>query len=399
MDILGGMFVAATRNREVKIVTEHPRALDIRTFGQFEVKRGGVLLTQDTNRSQKMWDLFKYLLTNRNRTVPPESLIEVLWPEEDFEEAKGALRTLVYRLRKVLSLDGELKGGITSVGGGYMFALCGDCFLDSAEFERLSAAGRISANTEALSAAVSLYLGDYLSDATYVEWAIAKRSYYRRMFIETVSELVSLFRKDGRLKEADQACEQALLIEPLDEHLNLKYLELLMLTGQYSRAQEHYTQFTARLYREMGIRPSPSLKNIYDMIKKRHGHNGNQETPDSRPSPGSEGALICAHDVFASLAELESRRGSRNGYGVFRAEFGFRGTTAIMQTQDEAMGLLIRTMRKGDALTAQPDGTVSILLANLNEEQITMVMSRLRANLAEWATERNLEVESEYRQL
>lgn len=380
-------------------MTEHPRALDIRTFGQFEVRRAGMLLTQDTNRSQKMWDLFKYLLTNRSRTVSPESLIEVLWPEEDFEDAKGALRTLVYRLRKTLSLEGELKDGITSVGGGYMFALCDGCFLDSAEFERLSAEGRMSGNTELLSRAVSLYLGDYLSDATYIEWAIAKRSYYRRMFIETVSELVSLYRKDGRLKEADQACEQALLIEPLDEHLNLKYLELLMLTGQYSRAQEHYTQFTARLYREMGIRPSPSLKNIYDMIKKRHGHNGNHETPDSPPIAGNDGALICAHDVFASLAELESRRGSRNGYGVFRAEFGFRGEFTAEQTQEEAMGLLIRTMRKGDALTAQPDGTISILLTNLNEEQIPIVMNRLRVSLEDWAEGRKLEVQSDYVQL
>ena len=380
-------------------MAENTGALEIRTFGQFEVTRSGNLLTQDTNRSQKMWDLFKYLLTNRSRTVSPEAIIEVLWPEEDFEDAKGALRTLVYRLRKTLSLDGELKDAITSVGGGYMFALCSACFLDAAEFERLSAEGRMSGDVEALAKATSMYSGDYLSDATYAEWAITKRSYYRRMFIETVIELISLHRKAGQLKEADQACEQALLIEPLDENINLKFLELLMLGGQYSRAQEHYTQFTARLYREMGIKPSPSLKSISDRIKQRHGDNGNQTASNDTSAVESDGALICAHDIFTSLAELESRRGNRNSYGVFRAEFSFTGEMPSESIQEEALRLLVKSMRKGDALAVQPDCSISVLLTNLTPEQIPAVMSRLRGSLEQWADHNSLSIESVYVQL
>lgn len=48
-----------------------------------------------------MWDLLRSLVTHRDRSVAPEVLVEALRPDEDYDDAKGALRTLVYRLRKV----------------------------------------------------------------------------------------------------------------------------------------------------------------------------------------------------------------------------------------------------------------------------------------------------------
>jgi DNA-binding SARP family transcriptional activator len=343
-----------------------------------------------------MWDLFRYLVTNRNRTIPPEPLIEALWPEEDYEDAKGALRTLIYRLRKALVLEGELKDCIVSVGSGYLFSLGEQCFLDAEEFEQLSTDGRRRQDAAVLKRANDLYRGDYLSDSAYAEWAIAKRSYYRRMFIENVSELVKIYRQTGELKEADQACEQALLIEPLDEHLNLRFLELLIAGGQYSRAQEHYTQFTARLYREMGIRPSPSLRSIYDMIKRGQ----SQATSGTPTSPMEQaGALICAQDVFTSLAEIEARRGERSGYSVFRADFHLHEGPLNDSVIDEALAYLVHSLRKGDALARQDIDRVSVLLSNITNSQIETVMNRLRQRMDQWGQLKGISINSTYVQL
>ena len=38
--------------------------LEIITLGKFEVRRAGQLLSQDS--SYRVWDLFKYIITNRN---------------------------------------------------------------------------------------------------------------------------------------------------------------------------------------------------------------------------------------------------------------------------------------------------------------------------------------------
>jgi two-component SAPR family response regulator len=72
--------------------------LQIISLGDFRVKFGEKVLTQEANRSYRLWELFKYLLTNKDQVVLPEVLVEKLWPEQEYADAKSAVRTMVYRL-------------------------------------------------------------------------------------------------------------------------------------------------------------------------------------------------------------------------------------------------------------------------------------------------------------
>jgi two-component SAPR family response regulator len=58
--------------------------LKIYTLGRFIVLRGKKSLNEQTNRSYRMWELFKYLLTNRGKGIPAESITEILWPGSDY---------------------------------------------------------------------------------------------------------------------------------------------------------------------------------------------------------------------------------------------------------------------------------------------------------------------------
>lgn len=54
-------------------------------------------------RTRKPWLLLEYLITFRNREVPPEELSELLYAgEEGGAPPSGALKTLVYRVRAML---------------------------------------------------------------------------------------------------------------------------------------------------------------------------------------------------------------------------------------------------------------------------------------------------------
>lgn len=370
--------------------------LSIYTLGQFEVRLGGFTRTTDS-RSSKMWDLLKYLVTHRDRSVAPEVLVEALWPDEDYDNAKGALRTLVYRLRKVLAPQKGVPDCVLSLGGGYKFAMEAVDYLDAEEFERIGSEGLQAKSLPALEQAAALYQGDYLKDSVFVEWAIPRRTYYRRLYLKIIGELVTLLRNEQKYERAEEICEQSLLIESMDEGLNCHFLELLIAQGKHTKAQEHYTAFTSRLYRDMGIKPSPALRGIYDKIKQGQ----NEAAATREPREITEGALVCAPDVFLSLCELEAQRGQRNGYAVFLLDFTLSTTEGLVSPalEDKTLELLVKSLRKGDAVARHNGNNLSILLSNLASSHAEMVVGRLHQKITELAQSFGVEVIHTYKQL
>ena len=370
--------------------------LNIYTLGQFEVRLGAEPLTTDS-RSSKMWDLLKFLITHRERSVAPEVLVETLWPDEDFDDAKGALRTLVYRLRKVLAPYKDMPHCILSQGGGYRFDIDAVSYLDAEEFERLSTEGLQSKALDILERAMALYQGDYLKDALFVEWAIPKRTAYRRLYLKIIAELVHVLRDKQMYERAEESCARSLLIEPLDEGLNCHCLELFIAQGKYIQAQEHYSNLTSRLYRDMGIKPSPALRSIYDTIKS-----GQIESAATRALPEvPEGALICAPEVFSSLCDLEAQRGLRHGHSVFVVEFTFNTTPERWSAtlEDKALALLVMSLRRGDAVAKQEGYKLAALLSNLPVTHAERVANRLCERVKGWGRDFSLEVKCTFRQL
>ena len=84
--------------------------LEIRTLGNFQVSYGEKILTQEYSRSYRLWKIFKYLITYREQGVLPEVLVEKIWPDEDYADAKSAVRTQVHRLRQLLTSATGING-------------------------------------------------------------------------------------------------------------------------------------------------------------------------------------------------------------------------------------------------------------------------------------------------
>ena len=70
-------------------------ALTVRTLGVFSVSVGEKAVSDNSVRSQKLWKVFKYLLTNRHKMTSVESLIDVLWPDEEPDNPQKSLQTLL----------------------------------------------------------------------------------------------------------------------------------------------------------------------------------------------------------------------------------------------------------------------------------------------------------------
>lgn len=103
------------KNAPVTVV----KRVAVTMLGGFRIRVDGNVLTDEINRSQKLWNVLCYLIAHRERTVPQSEFIELFWPEENSANPTNALKTLLYRVRSLLEpLFGEGLEPILSQRGG-----------------------------------------------------------------------------------------------------------------------------------------------------------------------------------------------------------------------------------------------------------------------------------------
>ena len=76
--------------------------VSVSMLGGFSLQVDGNILTDEINRSQKLWNVLCYLIVHRDRNVSQQELIELFWPGENSNNPINALKTLLYRVRAIL---------------------------------------------------------------------------------------------------------------------------------------------------------------------------------------------------------------------------------------------------------------------------------------------------------
>ena len=74
----------------------------VQMFGGFRMTINGITITDQTNQSKKPWSILEYLITFRNREVSSGELIDLIWSDSQSVNPNGALKTLVFRTRRLL---------------------------------------------------------------------------------------------------------------------------------------------------------------------------------------------------------------------------------------------------------------------------------------------------------
>jgi len=77
------------------------------TLGKFYIRRGDSVISESSSRSKRMWEVFRYLLSNRGRALFPEAILEDIWPEKDYSDPNTVMRALMFRLRQALGRGNE----------------------------------------------------------------------------------------------------------------------------------------------------------------------------------------------------------------------------------------------------------------------------------------------------
>ncbi|MGI5879314.1 MAG: BTAD domain-containing putative transcriptional regulator [Syntrophomonadaceae bacterium] len=376
--------------------------LEIITLGKFQVKRGDELLSHDTNRSSRVWELFKYLLANRHRGIVPELALEDLWPDKEYTDPRGAMRALIFRLRK--SLSSSSNDYIQYYQGTYYWNPDNKCWLDIEEFEKLiQKAGELKESCpfdaeKILFDALQLYNGEFLPESFYSQWSIPIRNRYHSLCLQAGLELIELLNQRDDCTNIINICERLLITHPYEEEINYHYLTALFREGRIQQAQNHYTYINKKFYQDLGIKPSNEIQNIMQLHNKGNITNLSELQNQLVENTENAGAFICSSEVFKEIYKLERRRGERLGIVIFLALITIN--VDIKSIEPASLDLymnnlekyLLFCLRKGDVIARWGNNQCVLMLPGMTIEQGEKVMQRIRAGYNKAHTE-NITIE------
>jgi len=376
--------------------------LEIFTLGRFQVRFSGKPIFAEAGRSQKIGELFMYLITHRDRPASPEAILEALWPEQDYANPRNALKVLIHRMKLKLQTNGVSNASllVNYLYGRYCWNRDLSYYLDVEAFETLCRQARELLPSAPYQAAdkyreaLALYRGDYLPECLYSDWVLPFRHYYRRLFVRSVSDLLALQKEHQLYSQLLEDCEKALFIDPFDEDLHLRYIEALLEEGKTTQARSHYQQITSLLYQELGAKPSPAMRRIYQtIVKKQEGQRGlnfNDLQKKLQERDRTPGAFLCDPDEFLLLCRLEKRRAEREDSTVHLAFLTLTGpdfqppAAAQLQVSMEWLKqVLLSSLRRGDVITPWNESQFTLLLPGLSLEQGETVLQRIRGEFTQ----------------
>ena len=373
-------------------VEQHNPIFSIQTLGKFDVIKDGSSLVSSSAGSKKIWELYKFMLTHRDRVFTPESLMDQLWVSESYSDPRSTLRRQMHRLRQTLLEENEQDHVKTLLfsNGYYKWNDQLNIEIDIEDFEQLIKEGdakRLHSPQLALGdylSALDLYDGDYLPDCVDQHWVFAIRNHYRRLYLKTVVSATELLQIERRYDDIIDLCQKAINIDIYEEAFHLNLMDALMHKGQQKQALEHYEYITGFYYHEMGLKPSGDMRMLYKRLLQTHAPIQTQDglVEALEHDLVLENAFYCEPSTFKSIYELERRRSQRSGntfsIGVINAS-PIRGYS---QSQEDLRishlkQHLMEKLRKGDTFSQWNDTQFMVLLPGVDSDLMKKVLTRI----------------------
>jgi DNA-binding SARP family transcriptional activator len=236
--------------------------LRIRTLGRTVVEAGGRPIG-GAWLDQRAGQLLKYLVAERHRSVTCDQIGESIWRNADYGVA-GSVRFCVHALRRKLEPQRgsrEPSDFIVACAGGYRLKL-DQIELDVDEFETEVTAGLDAVKDDPAAAArhleagLALYGGEFLADVPFAEWATPERYRLHDLASRALGALAELHAQAGDLDSTRRSLERLATLQPYDEDVHRRLMELEISHGHASDAIRRYAALRSRLRRTFGHDPA-----------------------------------------------------------------------------------------------------------------------------------------------
>jgi DNA-binding SARP family transcriptional activator/class 3 adenylate cyclase/alpha-beta hydrolase superfamily lysophospholipase len=275
--------------------------MDFRLLGPLEVLDGDAPLRIAAGKQRALLAL---LLLNANRTVARDRIIDELWGEHVPESAQKMVQIHVSQLRKELP-----ESRLRTRAPGYILQV-GDDELDLARFEKLVAGGRQALSRgDPLNAAallrrgLSMWRGPALAEFSE-PFARHEGARLEELRLAALEWRIDADLELGRRGDVVGELETLIARHPLRERLRSQHMLALYRSGRQGEALASYQSFRRALDDELGIEPSPSLKELERRMLRQ---DPELELPESIPTPMVTPAHTVPDGAGSAPSDLDIR--------------------------------------------------------------------------------------------
>lgn len=246
-------------------VQETPQIqIEVRAFGQGEIRINGETLLASSWRSTRARGLFFYIL-DRGKARKEDIGLD-FWPDFNIYKVSSNFHATLWRVRQALGF----KDAIQFEADLYSLHPALHIWYDVAEFEEYIRAASNPRLTETergeiLRQAIKLYEYPYLQDL-YMEWVDRRREELRRKYLEALSNLAKIERQEKRFGEAKKLYERIVAVDPYRDEAHLSLMKCLTLSGAPSAAITHFKRYKSLLRKELNSEPLPELQQYYETL-------------------------------------------------------------------------------------------------------------------------------------
>jgi len=245
-------------------------ALHFTCFGRFEVKRSGQTVSLCSNRNGQA--ILRYMVAQSSHRATMDTLMALLWPEDEPEVAHHKLQVAISALRR--SLNSHYA---SDTGGGYVLCKNGvyqlnpDVLIrtDVDEFLAFYQAGRQSNGSATLAhyeAACQLYKGPFLTEDLYVDWPIIQREQLGQVYLVMCGALAEHYLEIGSYEDAAKWANAILKENRCDEVAHQQLMRIYVTAGHRSEALRQYQRCERILADELNVSPMPETVSLFHTL-------------------------------------------------------------------------------------------------------------------------------------
>ncbi|ATG51428.1 hypothetical protein CFK38_07725 [Brachybacterium vulturis] len=217
------------------------------------------------------------LLVHPGQVVSGDLLIEAVWPGALPANPRGALHTVISRLRSTLG-----EAAIDSAPGGYRLCVASGR-IDAQRFEQLRREAHRAGpprSLELFEQARALWRGPAYGEHAELGAVTAEAARLDRLGSDTLEEHAAALGECGRHGEAASVLAQLLAADPFREHAVELLMGALHDAGRPAEALERFRSYRDQLAAELGLDPGPALLALQGRILGRD--------PPPQPARGTD---------------------------------------------------------------------------------------------------------------
>ena len=261
---LGAKGLALQADQVARSLSERgSHDVGIRTLGRFAVSVAGEPVPASAWQSRVAREIVGMLAANRGRPLHREIVIERLWPDEDPAKAGNRLSVALSTIRGVFDPDRSHRADHYLVAARESLTLDLDhvevdiesFFGEAGRGRSLVRSGDRALGLSVLRSAEARYVGEFLEDHPYADWATALREEARTEFMSIARILAEA---DAELGDHDASARWFMRIleqDSYDEPAHLALVSAMVAAGRHGTARRLYGIYVSRMG-ELDVEPA-----------------------------------------------------------------------------------------------------------------------------------------------